>query len=214
MDIVISVYFILLHVCYRSCFEWESKPRSIIALVTFIVLCYYFEPYMIPIALLLIFLKYYIVSISHSSVCGVILWRSKPNFSPCHHCCVTDVPGIPLKKEICSTLFSDGFVWHVQQISSLLYNQCTRNTWKKYAMPWLFMIFCNMFNKCWPYDLSIVSESFLKYLDSFWYQGEIFSYIIEQHRWMKCRGWNVPSIKVQHFFIWTLHSYNYIFFNS
>jgi hypothetical protein len=50
-----------MYIC-RSCFEWESTPRSIIALVTFIVLCYYFEPYMIPIALLLVFLKYYIVS--------------------------------------------------------------------------------------------------------------------------------------------------------
>ncbi|KAJ4447822.1 hypothetical protein ANN_09830 [Periplaneta americana] len=46
---------------WKSCFEWESTPRSIIAFVMFIVLCYYFEPYMIPIALLLIFLKYYIV---------------------------------------------------------------------------------------------------------------------------------------------------------
>ncbi|GLH08267.1 Multiple C2 and transmembrane domain-containing protein [Gryllus bimaculatus] len=45
----------------QSCFEWESTPRSIIAFILFIVLCYYFEPYMIPIALLLIFFKYYIV---------------------------------------------------------------------------------------------------------------------------------------------------------
>ncbi|XP_067004497.1 multiple C2 and transmembrane domain-containing protein isoform X3 [Anabrus simplex] len=45
----------------QSCFEWESTPRSIIALILFIGLCYYFEPYMLPVAMLLIFLKYYIV---------------------------------------------------------------------------------------------------------------------------------------------------------
>lgn len=45
----------------QSCFEWESTPRSIISFVIFILLCYYFEPYMIPVALLLIFLKSYIV---------------------------------------------------------------------------------------------------------------------------------------------------------
>ncbi|KAF4518390.1 hypothetical protein B566_EDAN010482 [Ephemera danica] len=45
-----------------SCFEWESIPRSIVSLVLFIVLCYAFEPYMVPIALLLVFLKYYIVT--------------------------------------------------------------------------------------------------------------------------------------------------------
>ncbi|XP_067004496.1 multiple C2 and transmembrane domain-containing protein isoform X2 [Anabrus simplex] len=44
----------------QSCFEWESTPRSIIALILFIGLCYYFEPYMLPVAMLLIFLKYYI----------------------------------------------------------------------------------------------------------------------------------------------------------
>ncbi|XP_046999775.1 multiple C2 and transmembrane domain-containing protein isoform X1 [Schistocerca americana] len=45
----------------QSCFEWESTPRSIISFVIFIFLCYYFEPYMIPVALLLIFFKSYIV---------------------------------------------------------------------------------------------------------------------------------------------------------
>ncbi|CAG5087763.1 Similar to Mctp: Multiple C2 and transmembrane domain-containing protein (Drosophila melanogaster) [Cotesia congregata] len=41
-----------------SCWEWESKMRSIVALVLFVLGCYYFEPYMIPVAALLIMLKY------------------------------------------------------------------------------------------------------------------------------------------------------------
>lgn len=45
----------------RSCWEWESKMRSIIAFIIFIFGCYYFEPYMIPGAALLILLKYYLV---------------------------------------------------------------------------------------------------------------------------------------------------------
>ncbi|KAE8753209.1 hypothetical protein FOCC_FOCC000132 [Frankliniella occidentalis] len=45
----------------QSCFEWESTPRSIISLVIFIPGCYYFEPYMVPVGLLCVFLKYYIV---------------------------------------------------------------------------------------------------------------------------------------------------------
>ncbi|PSN44732.1 hypothetical protein C0J52_20351 [Blattella germanica] len=59
----IIMSFIDLGKFIQSCFEWESTPRSIIAFVLFIVLCYYFEPYMIPIALLLIFLKYYLVHV-------------------------------------------------------------------------------------------------------------------------------------------------------
>ncbi|XP_012140133.1 multiple C2 domain and transmembrane region protein isoform X2 [Megachile rotundata] len=47
----------------QSCWEWESKMRSIIALVIFILGCYYFEPYMFPGAALLILLKYYLVSV-------------------------------------------------------------------------------------------------------------------------------------------------------
>lgn len=45
----------------RSCWEWESKMRSIIALIIFVLGCYYFEPYMFPAAALLILLKYYLV---------------------------------------------------------------------------------------------------------------------------------------------------------
>ncbi|XP_043520907.1 multiple C2 and transmembrane domain-containing protein isoform X4 [Frieseomelitta varia] len=46
----------------QSCWEWESKMRSIIALIIFVLGCYYFEPYMFPAAALLILLKYYLVA--------------------------------------------------------------------------------------------------------------------------------------------------------
>ncbi|XP_043520900.1 multiple C2 and transmembrane domain-containing protein isoform X3 [Frieseomelitta varia] len=45
----------------QSCWEWESKMRSIIALIIFVLGCYYFEPYMFPAAALLILLKYYLL---------------------------------------------------------------------------------------------------------------------------------------------------------
>ncbi|XP_072160586.1 multiple C2 and transmembrane domain-containing protein isoform X2 [Bemisia tabaci] len=41
--------------------EWESTIQSIIALTVFILLCYYFEPYMAPLAMILVFLKCYVV---------------------------------------------------------------------------------------------------------------------------------------------------------
>ncbi|XP_016768666.1 multiple C2 and transmembrane domain-containing protein isoform X7 [Apis mellifera] len=44
----------------QSCWEWESKMRSIFALVIFVLGCYYFEPYMFPGVALLILLKYYL----------------------------------------------------------------------------------------------------------------------------------------------------------
>ncbi|OAD52398.1 Multiple C2 and transmembrane domain-containing protein 1, partial [Eufriesea mexicana] len=47
----------------QSCWEWESKMRSIVALVIFILGCYYFEPYMFPGMALLILLKYYLVAL-------------------------------------------------------------------------------------------------------------------------------------------------------
>ncbi|XP_020710173.2 multiple C2 and transmembrane domain-containing protein isoform X1 [Athalia rosae] len=59
----IIVFFIDHSKYIQSCFEWESTPRSIIAFALFIFLCYYFEPYMIPTAALLVFLKYYIVAL-------------------------------------------------------------------------------------------------------------------------------------------------------
>uniref|UniRef100_V9IEV3 Multiple C2 and transmembrane domain-containing protein 1 n=1 Tax=Apis cerana TaxID=7461 RepID=V9IEV3_APICE len=46
----------------QSCWEWESKMRSIFALVIFVLGCYYFEPYMFPGIALLILLKYYLVA--------------------------------------------------------------------------------------------------------------------------------------------------------
>ncbi|XP_065220032.1 multiple C2 and transmembrane domain-containing protein isoform X2 [Planococcus citri] len=57
----IIMYFIEFSKFIQSCFEWESTIQSIIALVIFILLCHYFEPYMAPIALLLVFLACYVV---------------------------------------------------------------------------------------------------------------------------------------------------------
>ncbi|XP_067136753.1 multiple C2 and transmembrane domain-containing protein-like isoform X5 [Centruroides vittatus] len=45
----------------NSCFQWESTVRSVIAFVVFLVITYTFELYMLPIALLLIFFKNYII---------------------------------------------------------------------------------------------------------------------------------------------------------
>ncbi|EEB15778.1 conserved hypothetical protein [Pediculus humanus corporis] len=45
----------------QDCFEWESPAQSAFALVFFVGICYYFEPYMIPVALIIIFLKQYMV---------------------------------------------------------------------------------------------------------------------------------------------------------
>ncbi|XP_072759845.1 multiple C2 and transmembrane domain-containing protein isoform X3 [Anoplolepis gracilipes] len=59
----IIVIFIDIGKYIQSCWEWENKMRSIIALVIFILSCYYFEPYMIPGLALLILLKYYLVAV-------------------------------------------------------------------------------------------------------------------------------------------------------
>ncbi|XP_031826651.1 multiple C2 domain and transmembrane region protein isoform X2 [Nomia melanderi] len=59
----IIIIFIDIGKYIQSCWEWESKMRSIIALVFFVVVCYYFEPYMIPGAALLILLRYYLVAV-------------------------------------------------------------------------------------------------------------------------------------------------------
>jgi len=45
----------------QGCFEWESPVRSVVALVLFVMGCLYLEPYMVPVLLLLIFLRYYVV---------------------------------------------------------------------------------------------------------------------------------------------------------
>ncbi|XP_076679201.1 multiple C2 domain and transmembrane region protein isoform X5 [Andrena cerasifolii] len=58
----IIIIFIDIGKYVQSCWEWESKMRSIIAFIIFIFGCYYFEPYMIPGAALLILLKYYLVA--------------------------------------------------------------------------------------------------------------------------------------------------------
>lgn len=57
----IAMHFIELGKLLQNCFEWESAIRSFIALLFWLVLCYYFEPYMLPLFLLLYFLKQYIV---------------------------------------------------------------------------------------------------------------------------------------------------------
>lgn len=45
----------------QSCFEWESTFQSAVALIFWLIICYYFEPWMIPLAGLLIFMKQYLV---------------------------------------------------------------------------------------------------------------------------------------------------------
>ena len=55
MEFVSLVKFI------ESCLEWESPVRSTIAFISFLTITYYFQPYMFPVALLLIFIKNYIV---------------------------------------------------------------------------------------------------------------------------------------------------------
>ncbi|XP_065584855.1 multiple C2 and transmembrane domain-containing protein-like isoform X2 [Artemia franciscana] len=56
---------------FESCFEWESPIRSGIAFLSFIVGSFYFEPFMVPLALLPFFLKNYIVNIvSSGRACG------------------------------------------------------------------------------------------------------------------------------------------------
>ncbi|XP_011313469.1 multiple C2 and transmembrane domain-containing protein 1 isoform X2 [Fopius arisanus] len=59
----VIMFFIDLGKYIQSCWEWESKTRSIVALVLFVLGCYYFEPWMIPAAALLIILKYCLVSL-------------------------------------------------------------------------------------------------------------------------------------------------------
>jgi len=46
----------------KSCLEWENPVRSVISFVVFMTITWYFEPYMVPVGLLLIFLKQYMVT--------------------------------------------------------------------------------------------------------------------------------------------------------
>ncbi|XP_014609439.1 PREDICTED: multiple C2 and transmembrane domain-containing protein 1 isoform X4 [Polistes canadensis] len=73
----IILFFIEMGKYMQSCWEWESKPRSIFALIIFVLGCYYFEPYMIPALALLILLKYYLLNKEDRSgfnqwICGQV----------------------------------------------------------------------------------------------------------------------------------------------
>ncbi|XP_044740729.1 multiple C2 and transmembrane domain-containing protein isoform X2 [Chrysoperla carnea] len=57
----VAMHFIELGKLLNGCFEWESTLRSFLALLLWLVLCYYFEPWMIPAFGLLYFLKQYLV---------------------------------------------------------------------------------------------------------------------------------------------------------
>ncbi|KAK3888034.1 hypothetical protein Pcinc_007895 [Petrolisthes cinctipes] len=59
----------------KSCFEWEYPIRSTLAFIAFMVGTYYFEPYMIPIILLIVFLRNYIVL----SIVGTMMHREDEN---------------------------------------------------------------------------------------------------------------------------------------
>lgn len=41
----------------KSCFQWESKLRSISAMIIFCLVTFYFQPFMLPLFLLCIFFK-------------------------------------------------------------------------------------------------------------------------------------------------------------
>ncbi|XP_015190814.1 PREDICTED: multiple C2 and transmembrane domain-containing protein 1 isoform X2 [Polistes dominula] len=76
----------------QSCWEWESKPRSIFALIIFVLGCYYFEPYMIPALALLILLKYYLVA----AVTGASLtYQTSPHFQDTSELAADDGPVTP-----------------------------------------------------------------------------------------------------------------------
>nr|CAH7761985.1 unnamed protein product [Callosobruchus chinensis] len=58
---VFVIYFYEFGKLFQNCFEWESKAQSFAALVVWLILCYYFEPWMIPVFFLLLFIKQWIV---------------------------------------------------------------------------------------------------------------------------------------------------------
>lgn len=45
----------------ESCLEWENPIQSLVVFFSIVVITYYFQPYMFPIFLLLIFLKNYVI---------------------------------------------------------------------------------------------------------------------------------------------------------
>ena len=57
-SILMDVYFLLNYL--NSCFKWESKLRSISAIVVFVLSTYFFQPYMVPLFILGLFLKNYL----------------------------------------------------------------------------------------------------------------------------------------------------------
>ena len=57
----IVMEFVALGKFVESCLEWEHPIRSAIAFACFMTVTYFAEPYMAPVALLLIFLKNYVI---------------------------------------------------------------------------------------------------------------------------------------------------------
>uniref|UniRef100_A0A1Y1M0E4 C2 domain-containing protein n=1 Tax=Photinus pyralis TaxID=7054 RepID=A0A1Y1M0E4_PHOPY len=57
----IIIHFYEIGKVFQGCFEWESTLQSLIGLLFWLVLCYYFEVWMIPAVGLLIFVKQYIL---------------------------------------------------------------------------------------------------------------------------------------------------------
>ncbi|XP_066589828.1 multiple C2 and transmembrane domain-containing protein isoform X1 [Prorops nasuta] len=70
----IIIIFIDIGKYIQSCWEWESKIRSILALVFFVLACYYFEPWMLPAAAILIILKYYLVAVVTGAPLSSLTW--------------------------------------------------------------------------------------------------------------------------------------------
>lgn len=57
-SILMDVYFLANYV--NSCFQWTSKLRSISAIIVFTLSTYFFQPYMVPLFILGLFLKNYL----------------------------------------------------------------------------------------------------------------------------------------------------------
>ncbi|CAG9762330.1 unnamed protein product [Ceutorhynchus assimilis] len=58
---VFIMHFLEIGKFFQDCFEWESKFQSFAGLVVWLLLCYYFQIWMIPAGGLLIFFKQYII---------------------------------------------------------------------------------------------------------------------------------------------------------
>ena len=65
----------------RSCWEWDSTLRSIIAFVVFLLVTWYFEPFVLPLMLLFYFLHSFLVRLSFDNQPqGNLFKRKKPEF--------------------------------------------------------------------------------------------------------------------------------------